>query len=205
MTKIWNILFGRGNKISGLLAMGIIAAVALGCTCAKDLNLGDLGKNSESNTSRTASNTSTTKSDSTDYTVGSKPDASKGLIPPDDDELQYLARQTMVDFNDAIAKADFNYFHSTICKPWQKQVSADEMKNMFQRFIDGKASFGEVSTMDATLTTRKVRKEGSYKILEVNGEYPTSPNTTSFELNYLAEGSDWKLSKIKVETTINLQ
>jgi hypothetical protein len=110
------------------------------------------------------------------------------LIPPPDDQLQYLARETMIDFNDAIQKADFEDFYSNICKPWQKQTSPEAMKQMFQSFIDGRASFGEISDMDASLTTRKISKDGSYKILAIEGEYPTSPNATTFELNYLAEG-----------------
>ncbi len=199
------IMFGKNTIVTGVIALSIVALIALGCSCNKELNLGDLGKNS--NTAHTSSdNTSDTKSDTSDtHTVGSKPDASNGLIPPPDEQLQYLVRETMIDFNDAIAKADFTDFHSNICKPWQKQVTPDDMKGLFQRFIDGQASFGEISDMDASFTTRKVRKESSYKILEVNGEYPTSPTPTTFELNYLAEGSDWKLSKIKVETTIKLK
>jgi hypothetical protein len=200
---ISNLLFGRGNRTSGLIAFGIIALIALGCTCGKDFNLGDLGKNS-SNTSRTSSDNTSDSPDSS-RTTGTKPDASEGLIPPPDEQLQYLVRETMVDFNDAIQTEDFSDFYSKICKPWQKQVTPEQMKGMFQKFIDGGASFGEVKNMDATFTTRKIKKDSGYKILEVDGEYPTTPNATTFELNYLAEGSDWKLSKIKVETTIKLK
>lgn len=201
---ILNILFGRGNALSGLIAFGVVALIALGCTCGKNLDLGNLGTEN-SNSSRTSSNTFGDSPDSKRRAGETKPDASDGLIPPPDEQLQYLARETMLDFNDAIAKADFTDFHSNICKPWQKQVTPDGMKAMFQRFIDGKASFGGIRDMDASFSTRKISKDGQYKILAVEGEYPTSPNPTTFELNYLAEGSDWKLSKIKVVTTINIK
>jgi hypothetical protein len=193
------VLFGRNNLANGLIAMFVVAAVALGCTCGKGLDFGNISRTSDN-----SANTSNS-SPSNSATTGSKPDASAGLIPPDDDQLQYLARETMLDFNDAIQKEDFTDFHSKICKPWQKQVTPDGMKTMFRQFIDGEADFGEIRDMDAVLTLRKVKKEGSYKILEVNGEYPTTPNTTKFELNYLAEGKDWKLSKIRVETNIKLR
>ncbi len=193
------LLFGKNAKFSGVIALAIVAAVALGCTCAKEL--GNLGKNDNSPTSNTSDN----RSDSKSSTQGSKPDASDGLIPPPVDQLQYLVRETMLDFNDAIADEDFSDFHAKICKPWQKQVTPDGMKDMFRQFIDGKASFGEIRDMDASFTTQKIKKDGQYKVLEVNGEYPTSPRTTTFQLNYLAEGKDWKLSKIRVETTIHIR
>lgn len=193
------LFFGKDDRYSGLIAFGIIALIALGCTCGKNFDLGNLGKNDNT----PASNTSDKRSDSDSSTAGSKPDASDGLIPPPEDQLQYLVRETMLDFNDAIASADFTDFHAKLCKPWQKQVTPGGMKDLFQQFIDGNASFGEIRDMDATFTTQKITKEGQNKILEVNGEYPTSPMTTTFQLNYLAEGKDWKLSKIRVETRID--
>lgn len=196
------VFLGKDTTINGLFALGFVAAVALGCTCAKNLDLGNIGKTD--NTSRTSSNTSDKRSDSKS-TSGSKPDASDGLIPPPVDQLQYLVRETMLDFNDAIAGEDFSDFHAKICKPWQKQVTPDGMKDMFRQFIDGKASFGEIRDMDASFSLQKVKKDSQYKILEVTGEYPTTPNATTFELNYLAEGKDWRLSKIRVETTIKLR
>lgn len=194
------IFLGKDDKFGALIAFGIVALIALGCSCGDSFDLANVGKNENTPVSNTFA-----EPDSKDTTKGSKPDASDGLIPPPVDQLQYLVRETMLDFNDAIAEADFTNFHAKICKPWQKQVTSDGMKDLFQKFIDGKASFGEIRDMDATFTTQKIKKDGQFKILEVNGEYPTSPRTTTFQLNYLAEGKDWKLSKIRVETTINLR
>lgn len=197
---ISKIFLGKDDKFSALIAFGIVALIALGCSCGDTFDLANERKNKNTPLSNTFD-----EPDKKDTTKGSKPDASDGLIPPPVDQLQYLVRETMLDFNDAIAKSDFTEFHSKICKPWQKQVTSDGMTDMFRQFIDGKASFGEIRDMDATFTTQKIKKDGQFKILEVNGEYPTSPRTTTFQLNYLAEGKDWKLSKIRVETTINLR
>jgi hypothetical protein len=202
---ISNMIFGRGNALSGAIAFGVVALIALGCTCGKNFDLSNLGTENSNSGRTSSSNTSSNTfgdSDSKRHSDSTKPDASKGLIPPTDDQLQDMARETMLDFNDAIAKADFTDFYSTICKEWQSQTTPEGMKQMFQAFIDGRASFGEIKDMDATLSTRKVTKEGKYKTLEVDGEYATSPNPTTFELNYLAQGTEWKLSKIKVVTTI---
>lgn len=194
LTKLF---FGKDARFNGLAAFAIVGAIALGCTCNK--NFGDLAKNDSPSNTSSSNSTSTNQPDR--RSTETKPDASKGTLPPDD-QLQYLVRETMLDFNEAIDKADFTEFHSSVCKPWQKQITPDGMKGLFQKFIDGRASFGEISDMTANFTTKTTRKEGGYKLLEVNGSYPTSPNATTFELNYIAEGSDWKLSKIQVVTTI---
>lgn len=190
------LFFGKDARVNGLMAFALIGAIALGCTCNKDLaNLGKNDNTAESNSSTTSANTSTVKQKEP------KPDASKGALPTDG-QLQDLAKETMLDFNDAIAKADFTKFHSKACKPWQKQTSAEAMKGLFQKFIDGRASFGEIEEMTATIKTKKTRKEGGYHLLELAGEYPTSPNATTFDLNYINESGDWKLSKIEVYTTV---
>lgn len=195
-TLISALLFGRDARVNGLIAFAIVGAIALGCTCNKEFGGLDKNDNSVSNSSNTSANTIPDK-----RAGETKPDASKGSLPPDE-HLQYLVRETMLDFNDAVEKSDFTDFHSSVCKPWQKQVTPEGMKALFQRFIDGRASFGEIRDMTATLTTKKTRKEGGYNLLEVNGSYPTSPNPTTFELNYIGEASDWKLSKIQVFTTV---
>lgn len=205
MKKLINeIIFGKNAKISGLIALAVVGSIALGCNCGKSFDLSNL-TSENSNSSRTSSNTSGDGTDQKRRSGETKPDTSNGLIPPPDDQLQYLARETMLDFNDAIAKADFTDFYSNISKEWKKQITPDVMKQSFQGFIDGKASFGEISDMDATLSTRKITKQGQYRILAIDGEYPTSPRATTFELSYLAEGSEWKLFKIKVVTTVNLK
>lgn len=195
------LIFGRDN-FSFIIAFAIVALIALGCTCGKNFDLSNIGKK-EDNTSRASSSPTSDEPDSS-RTEGSKPNASTGTIPSNA-ELQYLVRETMLDFNDALQQADFTDFYSKICKPWQKQVTPDGMKQMFQTFIDNNVSLSGVRDVDANFSTTNIKKDSGYKILELVGEYPTSPSPTKFELNYLAEGSDWKLSKIKVETMMKLR
>ena len=190
------LFFGKDAHLSGLIAFAILGAIALGCACPR--NVGNTS--TDDNTAVNSSNTSTSNTNST-RAGETKPDASKKTVPPDG-QLQYLVRDTMLEFNEAIQKADFTDFHASVCKPWQKQTTPEGMKALFQKFIDGKADFGEISDMTATISTKKTKKEGGVTFLEVAGEYPTSPNPTTFELNYIPEGSDWKLSKIQVFTTV---
>ena len=198
---VQQLLFGRNTTLSGLIALAIVATIALGCNCTKDL---DLSSNSGGNTSsdnpfgssnQGASNTSTSRPGE------SRPDAKKGTLPSDG-ELQFLVRETMLSFNNAIETADFDEFHSSISKQWKKQITPEGMKSSFQKFIDGKASFGEIRNMTATISSKGTRKQSGFNVLDVKGEYATSGVPTTFDLSYIAEGSDWKLFKIEVYTGV---
>jgi hypothetical protein len=203
---ISSIFFGRGNALSGAIAFGIVALIALGCTCGKNFDLSNLGKDN-SNSTRSSSNIFDDKGKNTGDTktrsTGQKPDPQKdGLIPPSDDQLQALVKETMLDFNDAVKEGNFDNFYSKISKVWQKQTSSDQIKNGFQEFIDGRANLDAIEDMDATFSTRKVSTQSGYKVLDVAGEYATSPSPSTFDLEYIAEGHDWKLFKIQVYTTV---
>jgi hypothetical protein len=198
---ISNIVFGRGNALSGLIAFGVVALIALGCTCGKNFDLSNLTKDN-SNTTRTSSNTfgdgpsSSPRSPSTTHA-----DASKGEMPAVD-ELQWMAKETLLDFDSAVQKADFTDFYSHISKEWQKQTTPESMKTTFQGFIDKSISIKDISSLDAEFSpSPSIGREVGFKTLMVEGKYSTSPNLTKFELNYIANGKDWKLSKIVVDTT----
>jgi len=193
---------GRDNRLSGLIALAVVLSIALGCNCTKDFDLNN--SNSSSNSSSGdpfASNSSSSNSSSTSRAGESKPNASKGAMPTDG-ELQYLVRETMLGFNDALQKEDFSDFHSGISKQWQKQITPEAMKSSFQSFIDGQADFGEIKSMTADIEDKTTRKEAGFNVLDVKGKYDTSPIDTTFDLSYIAEGSDWKLFKIKVYTGV---
>lgn len=129
-----------------------------------------------------------------------KADASKAEIPADD-ELQYMAKTTLLDFNDAIQQADFTNFHRKIAKAWQKQVTPEQFKQGFNDFIVKKVEISEIKQMDANFTSSpKIDKSRGLKELVVEGRYDTSPLPTKFKLNYVPEGKEWKLYGIEVNT-----
>jgi len=129
-----------------------------------------------------------------------KADASKGEIPADE-ELQYMAKTTLLDFNDAIQKGDFTDFHSHIAKNWQKQISAERFKQEFQAFIDKGVDISEISSEKAEFSPApSIDKVGKTRMLVVNGSYDISPEPTRFELKYIPEGKEWKLFGIDVRT-----
>jgi len=202
---ISNLVFGRGNALSGLIAFGVVAMIALGCTCGKDLDLSNLGKDN-SNTGRSSSNTSSSNTfgdspSSNRSSTTSKSDASKGEMPSQD-ELQAMTKETLLDFDAAVKKADFSDFYSHIAKEWQKQTSPESMKTTFQGFIDKNISISNISSLVAEFSpSPSIGREVGYKTLILEGKYSTSPRLTKFELNYIPNGKEWKLSKIVVDTT----
>ena len=187
-----NLLFGKDAKFSGLIALAIVGAIALGCSCNKQF--GDLGKTDDTpSNSSTASNTYTPP-------PPSKPDASTGEVPSEA-QLQELTRTTILDFNSAINSGDFSNFHRTVSKPFQKQASATKMADAFKAFTDAKIDFSEVRTLPATYTPpASMQTKSGVKHLQVLGHYDTSPRRMKFDLKYIPEGKDWKLIAIEVNT-----
>ena len=202
---IGKIINGKDNRLNGLIALGIVLSIALGCNCGKTFDLDNTSSSSNSTSDNPfASNSSSSNSTTTSRPGETKPNASKGALPTDG-EIQYLVRETMLAFNDALQKEDFNDFYAGISKQWQKQTSADSMKSSFQSFIDGQANFGEIKSMTAEIEDRKTRKQSGYNVFDVKGKYSTSPIATTFDLSYVAEGSEWKLFKIQVYTGVKRQ
>lgn len=130
-----------------------------------------------------------------------KSDASLKEIPKDD-ELQLMVQTTLIDFNDAVQAADFTDFFPKISKIWQRESSPAQLKETFQIFIDRNIDIGEISTMEANITTKpRIDNTKGFDELLVEGVYDTSPTPTRFKLKYTPEGKDWKLTGISVDNT----
>ncbi len=201
-------LFGKDNRLSGVIALSIVAMIALGCTCGKNFDLGNLQSESNSSGSN-RSNSSEPAFDDDNTTKGSKSpgksttkaDASKGEMPSDE-ELQEMAKATLLDFNAAVQKDDFTEFYETICEPWKKQVTAETLRKSFGEFVQKGIDISPISSLDAEFSPApEIGREVGFKTLKLKGSYSTNPNKTKFELNYIPEGKEWKLSKIIVDTT----
>lgn len=196
-----DLFFGRDNRISGLIAFTIIGLIALGCTCNKDFNLGtNNASNSNSTTFANTSSSPTANTASTPKTDVPDADASTGKMPSEA-QLQELARETVLDFNDAIQSEDFTAFHSKISKPFQKQASPERFKQVFAEFLNNNIDFKEVEDLTAEFSPAPaLGKESGYNVLSLNGSYATSPRRTKFELKYIPEGKEWKLIFIRIST-----
>lgn len=185
------LFFGKDARFSGLIALGIVGSIALGCNCNK--SFGDLGTTNESNTTST-SNSNTT------VPPPSRADASTGQGPTDI-QAQELARTTVLDFNRAIQSGDFTDFHKTLSKPFQKQASVAKLEDAFKEFVEQKIDLSEIRTMPAYFgPAPSVETISGVKHLLLKGAYSTSSRPTRFDLKYIPEGKDWKLISIEINT-----
>jgi|SRR5215213_8636591 len=189
------IIFGKNSMVSGIIALVVISAIGLGCFCNKD----KLESFTNSGSTTPSPNASPSPSPTKSYT---KADASKAQVPSDD-EMQDIVKKTLLDFNDALQKEDFNDFHKTISKVWQGQITPEKFKESFQDFINGDTDLSPIGSMDAKFTSpTAITKSSGVKTLETKGEYPTTPRKTEFELKYIAEGKEWKLIGLKLYANI---
>jgi hypothetical protein len=198
------IIWGKDKRFNGLFALGIVTLIVLGCNCNK-LNELSQKDSTPSNSSNTFTPTNTTGPDSKPSTPSptyTKADASKKQIPSEA-EMQDIIKTTVLDFNSAVQSEDFTEFHDKSSRALQKTANPEKMKQTFQLFIDGEMDISSISSMTATITSpAKIETKGSYNVLSVSGEYPTYGIKTTFDLQYIAEGKDWKLLLIKIYAPI---
>jgi hypothetical protein len=179
------LLFGKDARFSGLIALSIVAAIALGCTCGK--NFGDLGNVGSNSNSTTTSNTTT------------EPPDADGI--PSDTTLQAMIKETTADFAQAIDTNDFKDIYEKSSTDFQKTYTEEQMKNVFKTFVTKKkfilpsinkvpGSKGEFSPPPT------IRTENGLEILVLNGKFPTKPLAVKFEYEYVKRGGQWKLLKL---------
>ncbi|MEO6588514.1 MAG: hypothetical protein ABIP06_04215 [Pyrinomonadaceae bacterium] len=190
------LMLGKNNVISGVIALGIVSAVAMGCTCGKNFDLANLSKDKETN--QTVSNTDSTP-DSTPA-GDTLSDKSRGEVPSER-EMEDLTKTTLLDFNEAVQSGDFTDFHGNISKVWKKTATPDAFNQGFKEFIDKKIDISGVKNQNADFDPQPtVTKKRGYKVLSANGKYDIYPLPAKFETEYIQEGGDWKLISIRIDT-----
>ncbi|HBE83783.1 MAG: hypothetical protein JNK51_13120 [Blastocatellia bacterium] len=189
---ISNLIMGKDSKVSGAIAIGIISLIVLGCTCGKNLDLGNIS--SESNSSRTASNDSTTSDTKADGSL------------PSESVIQALVRETTTDFARAIDTGDFSSIYEKSSSDFQSTYTEDQMKDAFKTFTNQKSRVVPILERASGMTSEfspapYVRTEKGLSILVINGKYPTKPIPVRTEYEYVFRGGEWKMLKLIVKIT----
>jgi len=182
------LLFGR-DKFSFLIALGIVCAIALGCSCGKDFDLSNIGK--ESNTTRTSSN-----SDGP-FSKGGDEDL------PSASEQESLVKDTTEDFAKAIDSNDFSTMRENASSDFQSQFSEQQMQDAFKQYVDNKKIVVPVLNNAMTQTPTfspapSIRTERGMNILVLSGSFPSKPRVLKFETEYIKRDGEWKLLKYVV-------
>jgi len=183
-----NLIFGTDNLLSGFIALAFVLAVALGCTCGKNFDLANLGKNGN-----TASNSANASTDSDD-------DAATGDMPGDE-LLNALVKETTADFAYAISTEDFSQMYEKASRDLQSQYSAEQMKDVFKSEIKNKKRLlpilAKLVSMKPTYSPDPyIRTEAGNSILVVNGTYDVKPQALDFEYEYVKRNGQFKLLKL---------
>lgn len=186
-THLSRFFFGKDTKLSGLIALFVVALIALGCTCGKNFDLGNLAKNSNS------ASTDTTSDDS---------DTSDSM--PSKDYLDAIIAETTADFNYAITLNDFSKMYEKASSDFKSTYTEEEFKSKFQDFVDKKKVItpilSKAVTMDPELSPAPyIRTEQGLEILVVKGKYATKPVPMTFEYEYVKRNDEWKLLKLIVK------
>jgi hypothetical protein len=183
---IKTILTGRDNRVSGAVAMFLLSLIALGCTCGKDLNLGNISSNS-SNTS-SGNNVFGDNDDSGDV---------------DDALAKATIKSTTAKFANAISTEDFSSLYADTATEFRSRYSEDELKSQFSDFIRQKRQLlpilATAVAMDPEYTDGpETRTEGTETVLSVSGRYPTKPLPMTFKYEYVKRQSKWWLLRLEV-------
>ncbi|MCU1289918.1 MAG: hypothetical protein JWN60_2147 [Acidobacteria bacterium] len=189
-----DLVFGKSNKISGTIAIVVVALIALGCTCGKNFDLSNL--QTDANSSQPSSNSNQKTTETTRATSDDE--------LPANSELQALVKETTEDFAEAVENDDFSELYSKASSDFQSQYTEAEIKNVFKTFTEKKdvvsPILNKTSQVDAEFSPApSLRTEKGLKILVTDGSFPTKPYEVKFEYEYIWRDGAWKLLKILVK------
>lgn len=122
--------------------------------------------------------------------------AQRGKQLPSDEKVKGLALDSLLAFNKALQDKNFVGFHQQISRGWQEQITPDELKELFNQFIEMQVDISPIKEVEPILTAAPEINSDGLLILE--GYYPTRPNKVYFRLKYTYEHPAWKLFGIRV-------
>ena len=186
-----SILFGRDARVSGLIALTVVGLIALGCSCGRDFDFGNLVGNSNSTANSNSRNADVASTDD---------DVSSGDVPSDS-EVESLVKETTAQFAEAVDSGDFSEIHADASSDFQKTYTVQEMTEAFKSYTDKKSIvvpiLNKVGSADAEFTKPpSIRTEQGLQILMANGKFPTKPYNVRFDYEYVMRGGEWKLLKL---------
>ena len=184
------VLVGKNNLVSGVIAISVVAAVALGCTCGKSLDLGNIGKSD--NSSSTSSNSSSDDSSASDGDV------------PSLSTSESMVHGLTADFAQAVRSNDWSDIDNNASTDFQSTYTEQQMKEAFKVFVNKKGVVAPILDKTATMTpdfspSPYIRTEKGLSILVLNGKFATKPVPMNFEYEFVQRGGEWKMLKLIVK------
>lgn len=129
--------------------------------------------------------------------INVKVQAAKTEDAPPTEELQRMAKESLLAFNEAVKSQSFVSFRSEQCSPrFQAEVSAERFAEVFKQFVEQKVDIGAISEHDPVFKTVPAVDENN--VLNLEGHYPTQPKQVGFTLQYEFVEGIWKLQSINL-------
>jgi hypothetical protein len=122
-------------------------------------------------------------------------DQTKPPIPADA-ELRKMATATVLDFDQAVKAKDFAVFYGKIAKLWQSQTKPEELKKIFQQFIDKDVDLSGIKEVPPEFS--EPPGLDADHMLALTGYYPAKTLRVNFKLRYAYEHPAWKLVGIEI-------
>ncbi len=116
---------------------------------------------------------------------------------PNDPDLMVLVNNSMQLFAQAVKNDDFSTFYSSVSKLWQSQITQEQIRDVFQSFIDKKVDITVLKETNPVFSEKPVIDENGILILRGNYYYQNYA-PVNFQVKYIYEYPNWKLMGIKV-------
>ncbi len=128
--------------------------------------------------------------------VGTSED-SPGAAALDPAGMKRLALRSLLDFNEAVRRADFTAFHAGLARPMREKYTPAQLLDVFKSFVEQKIDLAPIAAMEPVFESREARPSASGE-LALKGRFPTRPSEVQFDLAYIMEGGEWRLIGINV-------
>lgn len=102
-----------------------------------------------------------------------------------------LITQSVRDFGISVEQQSMEHFRSTVSHLWQRQITTEELDEVFAVTYDQGLDFSFLDTVAPIV--EPVAGLGENRQLVLKGYFPTRPDQFHFEQTYLYEGVGWKL------------
>jgi len=118
------------------------------------------------------------------------------ITMPSKQEAVALIQTSLWTFSDAVIKADFTEFYSSISDIWKKETTATQLWDIFKSFVEKKVDLSFVKKDIPTIEKEPTLQNDS---LYMEGYYTLSDWVkVNFKLGYYMESWSWKLVWINI-------
>ena len=108
-----------------------------------------------------------------------------------------LIKTTLLTFNDANLTGNYDVLHARLAKPFRDQFSPENLKQVFQSFVDRKIDLGGIVIKQPVATAEsKIDERG---LLLLRGYFDTTPSRVIYEIDYAPSEGEWKPISLHVK------